>query len=164
MKIEIELTIFFDRPARAGGKRKRAPFTSDDPTYKPTWSWDPSDHSSEFMSGNSLSILSVSAAMSNSKCLDDESVPRPSAAKKTKTVAEPEVKVPKVSFRPTGKGGKKKLAPFQSEDPSYKPPKDHSDESDVSDVGMFSPSFLIDPSCLSLGQNHQLTNHSRRPT
>ncbi|ESA41847.1 uncharacterized protein NCU06930 [Neurospora crassa OR74A] len=73
------------RPARAGGKRKRTPFTSDDPTYKPTWSWDPSDHSSEFMS-------------------DDESVPRPSAAKKTKTVAEPEVKVPKVSFRPTGKG------------------------------------------------------------
>lgn len=54
MKIVFELTILFDRPARAGGKRKRAPFTSDDPTYKPTWSWDPSDHSSEFMSGKSF--------------------------------------------------------------------------------------------------------------
>ncbi|KAK3949734.1 hypothetical protein QBC32DRAFT_377986 [Pseudoneurospora amorphoporcata] len=101
---------------RPGGKRKRAPFTSDDPTYKPTWSWDFSDHSSEFMS-------------------DDEPEQRPSAAKKAKTVAEPaEEKKPKVSFRPTGKGGKKKLAPFQSEDPSYKPPKSYSDESELSDA------------------------------
>ena len=77
--------------------------------------------------------------MSNNKLPDDDLEEHPSAAKKAKTVAtaaEPEEpKKAKVSFKPTGKGGKKKLLPFQSEDPSYKPPKEHSDDSELSDVG-----------------------------
>ena len=101
--------------------------------------------------------------MPNRKRPDDEPEEGPSATKKAKTVAaEPqEPKKPKVSFRPAGKGGKKKLAPFQSEDPSYKPPKDHSEESELSDVGKCSSLSL---SFFSFQQRHRLTRQPQPPT
>lgn len=94
--------------------------------------------------------------MSNNKLPDDEP-DTPTPAKRAKTAAEPEAKKPKVSFRPTGKGGKKKLAPFQSEDPSYKPTKEQSDDSELSDAGM---SLLMTP---SFPQDQQLTTTAADP-
>ncbi|KAK3388621.1 hypothetical protein B0T20DRAFT_511276 [Sordaria brevicollis] len=115
------------RAGKTPPKRKRADSTADDPTYKPTSNLVESDESLEFVSDDDVEE-------------EEDDATRPPAAKKAKTVpaAEP-ARVPaerprKVSFKPTNKGGKKKLAPFQSEDPSYKPSKDHSDESELSDA------------------------------